>query len=103
MIFKDYYDGFPFTAPVGSFPFDISPFGVKDMIGNVAEWTNDWYNVDAYFSGIIKNPKGPPLGTFKVVRGHAFNSNPSVVRITMRTAFQPYDRNPSIGFRCAAY
>jgi len=32
-------DGFPMTAPVGSFPKGASPDGILDLIGNVWEWT----------------------------------------------------------------
>ncbi len=36
-------DGFPNTAPVGSFPKGASRYGVQDVVGNVWEWVADWY------------------------------------------------------------
>jgi len=50
---------------VGSFPGDVSPFGVFDLAGNAREWCSDLYS-DKYYVQLVResgeaphNPSGP--------------------------------------------
>lgn len=106
-------DGFETLAPVKSFP--ANGYGLYDMIGNVWEWTSDWYRVD-YFAQLAKaglsvNPKGPdspydpnePYSIKRVSKGGSFlcandycvNYRPSA---RQGTAFDSGMSN--LGFRC---
>jgi eukaryotic-like serine/threonine-protein kinase len=96
----DVDDGFANTAPVGSFPKGASRYGVKDVVGNVWEWTADWYG--DYAKDEAKDPKGPAEGTKRVIRGGAWNGGfASWVRPTFRYKDAPAKRSYGIGFRCA--
>ena len=63
-----------------------NPFGLTNMLGNVAEFCQDWYDPDIYssYQEGIKNPTGPEIGEEKVVRGGSFRSAASEVRCASR-------------------
>ncbi len=80
----DESDGWPTTAPVGSFPAGASPSGLLDMAGNVLEWTAD------------------PLGGFRIDRGSGWNTDvPSRLRTSQRSWMVPSRRSVVVGARCA--
>jgi formylglycine-generating enzyme len=55
------YDDEQWTGPhpVGSFPAGDSPYGARDMVGNVAQWCLDYYDADYYAVSPAENPTGP--------------------------------------------
>ncbi|MEZ4426838.1 MAG: SUMF1/EgtB/PvdO family nonheme iron enzyme [Nannocystaceae bacterium] len=97
-------DGFPGTAPVGSFPAGTTPTGIRDIVGNLFEWTADrFYEYGGDGTAIIVNPKGPDAGTQRIIRGGAFNSNlPEFTDPALRFPMDEEAYTHGIGFRCAA-
>jgi formylglycine-generating enzyme required for sulfatase activity len=93
-------DGHEFTAPVGSFENGKSPFGVHDLAGNAAEWCLDWYGSGYYKKSSLKNPKGPPTGSERVVRGGSWRGFAGVIRSSSRSFFRPNETQIDVGFRC---
>lgn len=75
-------------------------FRLYDMLGNVFEWTADWFA--KYGDAPVLAPKGPSTGEYRVVKGGNWTSEPRAVRASGRNWFIPSLRNMGIGFRCAA-
>jgi len=89
------------TAEVGSFPGDISPYGVLDMAGNVWEWVFDYFQPTFYSVSPEENPRGPASGTTRVIRGGAFFGDAGAVRTVVRASLNPNETFEAVGFRCA--
>jgi formylglycine-generating enzyme required for sulfatase activity len=88
------------TAPVGSFPSGISPYGALDMAGNVWEWVDDWMGWDYYRASPADNPPGPDNGEMRVVRGGSFRYFFRYMRVVTRHCAPPEHRADALGFRC---
>ena len=76
-------------------------FHLYDMLGNVWEWTEDWFDDSYYKASPAEDPKGPASGSIRVLRGGSWGDVPRVARASFRIIFQPDARYYSIGFRCS--
>lgn len=60
------------TTVVGKYKSGKSIYGIYDLMGNVAEFTADWFDENYYSISPNINPLGPSIGEYKVVRGGSF-------------------------------
>jgi len=91
----------PLVANVDSYPEGKSAWRVYHLAGNIAEWVNDWLGPDYYPIMPERNPPGPKMGRYKVVRGGSWKSLPVMLRGATRGGAFPEERSANIGFRCA--
>jgi iron(II)-dependent oxidoreductase len=92
---------YPPLANVYRYDRGVSPYGVYQMAGNVAEWVADWFDPTYYRTATDRNPRGPAEGDLKVFRGGSWNEDPEVARSAGRGAHPPDSRSYLLGFRCA--
>jgi TonB family protein len=71
--------------------------GIYDMSGNVWEWTSDWFG--EYKNSEAVNPEGASSGSWKVVRGGAWNNTPRLCSVHKRNWLNKDLGSPDIGFR----
>ncbi len=120
----DDVDGFPILAPPGSYVWGESPTGIRDLAGNVAEWTADaWVEglraggyqstasegrpqeSDWVFLPSINPVREGELADRRVVRGGSWRQpaflGKSFARDPFNRLYEPQLRFAHVGFRCA--
>jgi formylglycine-generating enzyme required for sulfatase activity len=86
------------TKPVGLYPQGDNALGIKDLVGNVLEFTNDRYA--APYTSETVNPIGPATGTIRACRGSDMGDAPLVyAQATTRQQYSASSNYPWIGFR----
>jgi formylglycine-generating enzyme required for sulfatase activity len=87
----------PYTSPVGYFA--PNGYGLYDMADDVAEYCWDWYGTP-YGQPTNTNPTGSATGSFRVLRGGAWNGYAGLSRCAQRDDSSPTLAYYIIGFRC---
>jgi iron(II)-dependent oxidoreductase len=90
-------------TPAGSFPAGASPWGCRQMIGDVWEWTaSDFLPYPGFRSFPYREYSEVFFGSdYKVLRGGSWATHPTAVRTTFRNWDFPVRRQIFAGFRCA--
>lgn len=98
-------DGYLSTAPVRSYP--PNAFGLFEMAGNVWEWCSDRWSTTWHVPELPDtrvDPKGPPTGDARVMRGGSYLCHDSYCnryRVGARSSTTPDSSAGNLGFRCA--
>src|SRR5690606_27818192 len=96
-------DGFLTTAPVRT--FRPNGYGLWQPVGNVWEWCADWFDPGYYRVSPERDPKGPPAGRTRVLRGGSYLCHDSYCnryRNAARSSNTPDSSMGNAGFRTAA-
>ena len=91
------------TTPVGSFPEGTSPYGCRDMTGNVWEWTATPFEGYPGFEPFPYPEYSETWfdGDHRVLKGGSWATSPSVLRTSFRNFFRRHFRIAFAGIRLA--
>lgn len=90
-------------ADVAAFADGDSAWGCRQMLGNVWEWTADWFKpYPGYTRDPYKEYSEPWFGDHKVLRGGCYATRAGLLRNTWRNFYTPERRDVFAGFRTCA-
>jgi len=92
------------TTAVDAYPMGISATGCYDLLGNVWEWTDSWFEG---YGGFIPFPYRGYSQTYfdgqhRILRGGSWATRPWALRSPFRNWYHPWVREVFAGFRCVA-
>ncbi|MEZ4321954.1 MAG: bifunctional serine/threonine-protein kinase/formylglycine-generating enzyme family protein [Myxococcota bacterium] len=96
-------EGRPRVVAVDAFPTDTSPYGVRGLAGNTADWCADSYETEGpvVAGDTVVLDEGSANARFKSVRGGSYRDGPEAVRCASRWRAPPESRSGRIGLRLA--
>ena len=72
--------------------------GLYDMLGNVYEWTGDWFGI---YPGTATDPTGATTGAYRLGRGGLWSADARNARAAFRWSGPADSRRDQLGFRLA--
>jgi formylglycine-generating enzyme required for sulfatase activity len=99
---RDSHRGRPLLAEVGGYPADESVYGVRDLAGNMRDWTANVYQADGDVWDADRLSPGQgtgEAGDYRVGRGGSWFYNPDSARVALRNGYTPDDRDSYLGLR----
>lgn len=85
-------------APVGTASLGPGRWGHLDLVGELAQWSLDWY---APYVGLCVDCANLEPASGRVIRDGYFGSPEPILRSAYRNSFYPTNRFFNFGFRCA--
>ncbi len=91
------------SVDAAAFAEGESAWGIRQMLGNVWEWTASVFQP---YPGFVIDPyaeySAPWFGDHRVLRGGCFATDPALIRNTWRNFYKPDRRDVFAGFRTCA-
>ena len=91
------------STALGSCPTSHSAYGCEELFGNVWEWTSTWFHP---YDGFVNFPYAGYSETYfddrhRVLKGGSWVTRTPLLRASFRNWYEPGERVPFAGFRCA--